>query len=155
MYKCTLLIIPNDIITLQVRTCIWHNSIIHYIRIFLNKCLFSQNFIFFHIGTQFKQCMCTKKFRSNEANKYISIFRDFTNFDFGCWELWRRKMKTLFSWRQSFLCGKMLYSLFIWYRFKGWSIIKGAKFHKRNQYLQLWVCVHYECELFRYQWHAK
>ena len=40
-------------------------------------------------------------------------------------------------------------------RFKVELIFKGARFHKRNQYLQSSVCLRYNFEEFRYYWDAK
>ena len=83
--KYTLIVNPNDITTLQVRTCKWLNSIIHNIRSCFNwmyvhtGCQFSaensQSVPFehiqlvFYIGTQLKQCMCTKNVDQMQPTK--------------------------------------------------------------------------------------
>ena len=38
--------------------------------------------------------------------------------------------------KRMFSCGKLTYNVFIFCHFKAGLIFKGAKFHKRNQYLQ-------------------
>ena len=119
-WKYTLIINPNDISTLRVRTCIWHNSIIHNIRscfkwmYVLTRCQFSAENsqcvpfrhiqLVFHIGTQLKHAMYVYKkmlIKCSQQNYffvYVPRFRlfSFINFDVAFWELWRWKIRTLF-----------------------------------------------------------
>ena len=66
------------------------------------------------------------------------LFPGFAILTFHIHKLWRSFLRIVTSKDEEpflmtpiILCGKMLYSLFIWNHFKVWSIFKGAKFHKR------------------------
>ena len=117
-WKYTLIINPNDITTLLVRTCKWHNSIIpniwscfKWIYVLTRYQFSAENSqcvpfrhiqLVCHIGTQLKQCMCTKMLIKCSEQNYLCVYVPrfwrfkFTNFDVAFWEWWQWKMRALF-----------------------------------------------------------